>query len=300
MKNSRLRRITVTIAPEAEDAVVELLGRLFPNPASVYADLETGKVTATVYCEKATDWNLRQQRALREGLELIRQCGLDLGTGDIHADTIRREDWAESWKRHFHPLDIAGRLLVRPSWHKQRLKSGQMEIVLDPGLSFGTGHHATTSFCLTTLVQTRVEGTEQSFFDIGTGSGILAIAAARLGYRPIEAFDFDTEAVRVAKTNAAYNKVEKQVRILRRDLTKMSADGRRYSVVAANLIFDLLLAERDRILSRVQPDGTLILAGILETQFARVVKAYRQAGWHLIETRVEKEWQSGAFRQRAR
>lgn len=295
MKATRLQKITLSITSEAEDAVVEMLHTLFPNPASVYQDMETGETTATVYCENKSDWSMAKKKALQQGLARIRECGIDTGSASLTVQSIRKEDWAESWKRHFKPLEIGRALLVRPSWVKRRLKKGQSEIVLDPGLSFGTGHHATTSFCLNSLVVARNTGQPQSFLDIGTGSGILSIAAAKLGYDPIEAFDFDPEAVRVAKINAKSNRVDGKIKIVRRDLTKTSPKGRRYSVVAANLIFDLLIAERDRILNRVQPDGTLILAGILQTQFKRVDAVYRQAGWKLVDSRVEKEWQSGMF-----
>ena len=166
-------------------------------------------------------------------------------------------------------------------------------------MSFGTGHHATTGFCLKQLVATRKDGLKQSFLDIGTGSGILAIAAAKLGYAPVRCFDFDPESVRVAKANAAQNEVAQLVRPVRHDLTKLPlASATRYHVVCANLIFDLLIAERDRILSRLRPDGVLVLAGILQTQFAKVKRAYQQAGLKLIATEVDKEWQSGAFLRR--
>ena len=139
-----------------------------------------------------------------------------------------------------------------------------------------------------------------SLLDIGTGSGILAIAAAKLGYAPVRCFDFDPESVRVAKANAAQNGVAHLVKPVRHDLTKLPlVSATRYDVVCANLIFDLLLTERDRILNRLRPDGVLVLAGILQTQFPKVARAYRQAGLRLIATEVEKEWQSGAFVWRA-
>ena len=127
-------------------------------------------------------------------------------------------------------------------------------------------------------------------------SGILAISAAKLGYAPVEAFDFDPEAVRVARDNARQNRVAEAVRIAQRDLTKVPRASRtRYDVVCANLIFDLLIAERERVVNRLKPEGVLVLAGILATQFPRVVEAYARAGMQLVATKVEKEWQSGSF-----
>ncbi|HSH94998.1 MAG TPA: hypothetical protein VK968_12685, partial [Roseimicrobium sp.] len=100
MKATRLQKITLSITSEAEDAVVEMLRTLFSNPASVYQDMETGETSATVYCEKKSDWNPATQLALNRGLARIRECGIDTGTATVTVQSIRKEDWAESWKRH--------------------------------------------------------------------------------------------------------------------------------------------------------------------------------------------------------
>ena len=166
--------------------------------------------------------------------------------------------------------------------------------MLDPGLSFGTGQHATTSFCLRCLAQARHAGTRQSFLDIGSGSGILAISAAKLGYGPVEAFDFDPQAVRATRANARDNQVKITARL--KDLTKEPLKpARRYDMVCANLIFDILIGQARKICKRVKPDGSLVLAGILTTQFDRVRCAFEAQGMRLAATRVEKEWQSGRF-----
>jgi ribosomal protein L11 methyltransferase len=193
-------------------------------------------------------------------------------------------------------MEVGRALLIRPSWTRRKLKKGQQEIVLDPGLSFGTGQHPTTKFCLEQLVASRQEGKKQSFLDIGTGSGILSIAATKLGYAPVEAFDFDPEAVRIARENAEQNRVLKNLRITRKDLTKIPLKpARQYDVICANLIYDLLLEQKERIINRLRPGGELILAGILQTQFAQVRSAFEQAGLRLTTHRVEGEWESGAF-----
>jgi len=299
MKSAPLTQVSIATSREAEEAVAELLLRVFGQTPSTYFDAETGETTVSTYLEKPAQWSTAARAKLRSGLAALAECGIDIGPGEISASRVRREDWAESWKRHFKPLVIGDALLIKPSWVKQKPRKGQAVVILDPGLSFGTGHHATTGFCLKQLVATRKVGLKQSFLDIGTGSGILAIAAAKLGYAPVRCFDFDPESVRVAKANAAQNEVAQLVRPVRHDLTKLPlASATRYDVVCANLIFDLLIAERDRILNRLRPDGVLVLAGILETQFARVKRAYQQAGWKLVATEVEKEWQSGAFVRR--
>lgn len=319
-----LTQVSIATTSEAEEAVGELLLRVLGQTPSTYTDAETGETTVSTYIERGV-WGPGKWGELLRGLRTLRECGLTVGVGEITATNIRREDWAESWKRHFKPLDIGGALLLKPSWVKRKPRKGQAVVVLDPGLSFGTGHHATTGFCLKQLVAVRKgaglrlrlgvrscgdslaltrnlnldPAPPLSLLDIGTGSGILAISAAKLGYAPVRCFDFDPESVRVAKANAAQNGVARLVRPARQDLTKLPlASATRYDVVCANLIYDLLIAERDRILNRVKPGGVLVLAGILQTQFAKVERAYRRAGWRLIATEVEKEWQSGAFRRR--
>jgi len=163
-------------------------------------------------------------------------------------------------------------------------------------LSFGTGHHPTTAFCLRQLVARRTPATPQSLLDLGTGSGILAIAAAKLGYGPIDALDLDPEAIRIARTNARRNNVARQVRFLQRSVGKLSVkSGRRYGLICANLSSELLLREPRRIVASLRHDGVLVLAGVLNREFSSVRRAYESVGLRLIATRREREWRSGTF-----
>jgi len=299
MKAGPLLKVSIRTIAAAEDPVMELLARVFDSSASVFHDLESGTVTASVYLQKSSEWTPARQRELRAGLDALRQLGLDLGPAIISRKSIRREDWAESWKRHFKPIEIGHALLLQPSWSKRKPRHGQAVVVLDPGLSFGTGQHPTTRFCLEQLAAVRAEDLPRSFLDIGTGSGILAIAAAKLGYRPVKAFDFDPDSVRVARENARRNDVSRRLHLAQADLTQLpSRSPKKFDLVCSNLIYDLLLAERSRILNRVAPGGILVLAGILTTQFELVQRAYEEKGWNLIASREMKEWKSGAFQKR--
>ncbi len=142
---------------------------------------------------------------------------------------------------------------------------------------------------------------QQSFLDIGTGSGILAIAAVKLGYQPVRALDFDPEAVRVAQANARVNQIQTKLEIARDDATKLPLrPARKYDLVCANLISNLLIAERRRIVAQVNRGGTLVLAGILRTEFLEVAKAFEGLGLQLVRCKVEKEWRSGSFSFKAR
>ncbi|MGN6555574.1 MAG: 50S ribosomal protein L11 methyltransferase [Verrucomicrobiota bacterium] len=293
MKNKPLWKVALVTTPEAEDAVSELLQSVLNQPASSYTDVETLQTTVTSYLEKKPDWT-KTRRALMQGLDRIKQCGLNCGAGKPSLKQVRREDWAESWKRHFKPIEIGSALLIKPSWSKRPVRKGQAVVILDPGLSFGTGQHPTTSFCLQQLAE-RCDSA-QTFLDIGTGSGILAIAAAKLGYQSIEAFDFDPESVRVARENARKNRVPNKIHLYRADLTRLpKRSAKKYDVICANLISTLLIAERDRILARLKPDGVLIVAGILKSEFHEVEAAFAGAGFQLSASRSENEWRSGAF-----
>jgi ribosomal protein L11 methyltransferase len=319
----QLWKVSVSTTPEAEDAVTELLHSFFEQPVSSYTDVETGEVTVATYLSRSALKNRRvlECAALHDGLRRIQRCRLNIGSGEITFKKIRREDWAESWKRHFKPIEIASALLIKPGWARQRPKKGQAVVILDPGLSFGTGQHPTTAFCLQELVTARfkfrasgfavgtrpfrkkqkleTQNSKPAFLDIGTGSGILAIAAAKLDYAPVDAFDFDPEAVRIALGNARKNRVSRRVRITRADVTKLAIRSRKqYDLICANLISTLLVAEHRRILSRLKRNGVLVVAGILGTEFAQVQKAYERAGLRLVASRTKKEWRSGAFTYR--
>lgn len=296
MKQPSLWRFSAEVRPEAEAAAMEWITAELDAGASSYTDAETGRVWVSVYLPRKSadaeplDSRLRAELAAAFGAEVVRSAGWR---------RLRAKNWAESWKRHFRPLRIGSQLLIRPSWSRRKARPGQKLIVLDPGLSFGTGHHATTSFCLAQVAAQRLRGARQSFLDIGTGSGILAIAAAKLGYSPIEAFDFDPESIRVARANARRNHVFAKIRLRQADLTELPPARQKYDLVCANLISTLLLDEQRRILDRLAPGGALILAGILADEFDSVRRHYERAGLKFFRGRSQKEWRSGAFKRQA-
>src|SRR5438128_2022984 len=246
---TRLWQISLTVPVEAEEAVAALFESLFRRPPSVYTDAETPTSAVSAYCPKLPSPERDLRARLRTGLQQIQSCGLDIGAARIAIRKLRGEAWADSWKKHFQPLEISRALLVKPSWSRRRPRAGQAVVVLDPGLSFGTGQHPTTAFCLEQLVACRPAGRARSMLDIGTGSGILAIAAAKLGYHPVHAFDFDPGAVRVARANAFQNRVEERIRIYLQDLTRLPLRCvGTFDVVCANLASDLLIGQSKRIL----------------------------------------------------
>lgn len=295
-KRRPLWSVSVQTTREAEDAVSEMLSDLFGCHASSYFDFEAGKCHAGVYVHGQIGPDAR--RKIQEGLNHIGDCQLDTGPAKISIGRVRKEDWAESWKRHFKPIEFGDLLLVKPTWSKKKPRRNQAVVILDPGLSFGTGQHPTTAFCLSEIAKNsprlKLKKNGQAFLDIGTGSGILAIAAARLGYAPVRALDFDAEAVRAARANARRNGVN--IRIVRGDATRLpKRPKKRFHFICANLISGLLVKGRGRILAQLRRDGILVLSGILKREFSDVRRTYEEMGLKMVSTKGEKEWQSGSF-----
>ena len=296
MKRRILWKLSVSTSEEAEEAVAELVAAWFGQPASTYTDLETGQTTVTTYLETKPDWSTAARGRFNGALKQIKGFGSKSGRAKVRLAKLRPENWAEAWKRYFKPLEIGAKLLIKPSWSRRPPKRGQVTVVLDPGMSFGTGQHPTTSYCLSELARWRQPGRAQPFLDIGTGSGILALAAAKLGYGPIEAFDLDRDAIKVAGANAQRNKVSELIRFQCQDISTLPPGSRmQYSVVCANLISNLLLAERECILGRLEKGGLLVLAGILTIEFTQVQAVYEAAGLRLVNSREKREWRSGSF-----
>ena len=286
--------VRVLTTPEAGEPVGALLESIFGTTASVWSEDGSSEAKVTVYLERESV-DPAEEASLGQGLEILRAAGLDVGAGDWAVERVKREDWSESWKKHFSPIEVGDRLLVKPEWEVTEPKLGQAVVILNPGMSFGTGHHATTLFCLEQLAECMPVGGGKSLLDVGTGSGILAISAAKLGYDPVEAWDFDPVAVDVARRNAEQNGLGQVLAFKERDLTKMSPGGRQFDVVCANLMSELLVAEKAKLASGLRPAGRLVLAGILEEQFGEVEAAFCGLGMDIIAAESLDEWRSGAF-----
>ncbi|HEY3855284.1 MAG TPA: 50S ribosomal protein L11 methyltransferase [Verrucomicrobiae bacterium] len=289
-------QVSISTNGEGEEAVAGLLERTFSQLPSVFRDEDTRATLVTVYPKRLPLPQTRLRGALREGLARLREFDIDPGKTRITIKPLPRRNWADSWKHHFKPIEIGSKLLIKPGWSRRRPLAGQSVVILDPGLSFGTGHHPTTLFCLEQIAKFHRSDAKQSFLDIGTGSAILAIAAAKLGFEPVLAFDCDPEAVRAARSNVKQNDVERLVQLRRGDLLKWPAKARRkYDLVCANLTADLLLANAEKICDLVKPHGRLVLAGILDREFPDVTKKLHRIGLTTERTRLHKFWKSGQF-----
>ncbi len=280
---------------ESGDLVPELLSAMEYDFSS-WRDAETGKLSHTLYFKT-------EEEAIRTAEKLEHLRGewkeMDITLGEIAIRPLKKEDWAESWKLHFKPIEISAHLAITPTWIPFHPKPDQKVIVLDPGMSFGTGQHATTKFCLTQIdrfVQEQNAGVSGlSLLDAGCGSGILAIAAEKFGFGEIAAFDIDPDATRIAKENAAMNDDAGKIHFSTSALIDFNSEGIRYDVVAANILSSALLAGKDKLLSLLKPGGHLIIAGVLDKEYPIVRQAFEEAGCREYASTEEAQWRGGAF-----
>ena len=189
--------------------------------------------------------------------------------------TVREDDWAEAWKTHYQPLRVGKRLLVRPLWVDVDLAQEDIEIALDPGMAFGTGTHPTTQLCLEAL-ETMAEPAID-VLDLGCGSGILAIAAAKLGAGKVLALDIDPIAVRATRENAARNGVAQQIVAEQGSLESVLSSARRFDMVMVNILARIIIEMTDRQLGQIlRPGGVAIFSGIIDSQVEAVEASLRR------------------------
>ncbi len=201
--------------------------------------------------------------------------------------TLPDKDWGESWKKFFKPVKVTSRIIVKPPWRSIRLKRGQILIEITPGLAFGTGTHATTQLCIRTLAKRlRVKGL--SVLDVGTGSGILAIIAAKLEASEVWGVDTDDLSVEIAGENVERNNVSHRVRIR---LGTVGDVRRTFDVVVANIDLRVLKRMRWPLLRRVKPGGYLVLSGLLAEEEKALRKRYLDTGqFQFKEIKKQGEW----------
>jgi len=228
-------------------------------------------------------------------IESLRRYCVDAGCASadrfsIDTRTIADEDWAQNWKQHFRPQSIGERLYVCPPWDAIA-PAGRLAIVVDPGMAFGTGHHATTRGCLELLEHTvRTERIERAL-DVGTGSGILAIALAKLGVGEVSAVDNDPQAFAIAGTNAAVNGCG-AIHIR----TTLENISRNVDLIVANLFANLLRELAPRLTGLLRSGGTLICSGFLASDEDGVRRAYEAVGFTPVGRREMESWITLAMR----
>ena len=199
---------------------------------------------------------------------------------------VEQEDWQNGWKKYYHSMEIGRRLAVVPSWETYENTDGRAVLKLDPGMAFGTGTHETTSLCLETL-DSMVKGGER-VLDIGTGSGILAIAALKLGAAEAEGVDIDPMCVRTAGENAERNGVAEHFTVLVGDLSD-KASGK-YNIITANIVAAAILSLAPHVPVLMAPGARFIASGIIDTRKDEVLAGLRAAGLEPVEIKEKRGW----------
>jgi ribosomal protein L11 methyltransferase len=299
-------QLSVAADHEAVEAVSEILSRAAPGGTSVEPAFEL------VEEGLAAQVDLTRPALVRAHLPLLDVAAVrdaviraerDLGhlqafglrpIGDLTATIVHEADWANAWKAHFPVLRVGHRIVIRPTWRRHRRQPGDVVLALDPGMAFGTGLHPTTRLCLAALegladrgVLTggAADGRPARVLDVGSGSGILAVAAAKLGVESVLAVDVDPIAVEASAANARRNRLARTIRA--REGSAPSGEGP-FDVVLANLIASLLVTLADGLIADLRPGGVLLASGIFANREADVVTAFEARG--LV---IDRRWEEG-------
>lgn len=219
-------------------------------------------------------------------IALLPSFGLDIGEGSVSLSNVNESDWANEWKKYYKPTKVGKKIVVKPSWEEYEKQEGDLIIELDPGMAFGTGTHETTSMCIREL-ENYVDETK-TVFDIGCGSGILAIAAAQLGAKEVVAGDLDEVAVKVSKENCEINHVSDKVVVKHGSLFEV-VDSKA-DVIVANIIADIIKILAKDVSKFLKEDGVFISSGIILAKIDEVCEALEENGFEIVKVERLGEW----------
>jgi ribosomal protein L11 methyltransferase len=293
--------LSVAADVEAVEAVSEILGRVAPGGTSVEpafelvdeglgARVDTTRPAIVRAYVPARD-PAASDRAVAEATEALghlQAFGLR-PIGELRTRVVHEADWATAWQAHFPVLRLGRRIVIRPTWRRHAARDGDVVIALDPGMAFGTGLHPTTRLCLEALERLADRGAVAGsrVLDVGCGSGILALAAAKLGAADVLGVDPDPIAIEATTANAARNAVGDRVRA--REGTLPGGTGP-YGIVLANLIASLLITLAPALRAELADGGTLLASGIFVDREPEVRSAFESAGLVVVERSEEGEW----------
>lgn len=295
-QRGRWLELSVEAMAEAVDAVVDLFSRysyqggvavshaVAPAPdqeGGTIDETKPARVAAYLPLDEFADQRIE---AIRQGLWHLEQIQ---PIGELHIRVIAEEDWAESWKQFFPVLHIGKHIVIRPSWQDYTPQSGEIVIDLDPGMAFGTGLHPTTRHCLELLEDLPLQGA--TLLDAGAGSGILSIAAIKLGAQAVDAVELDPVAIDVLKANLLRNNVASAVTVHQGDILSLPLP-QRYSCIVANIFARVLIEAAPRFRRALMPSGLMILSGIITEARDDVVQRYRHLGFTVRDQRQEGDW----------
>lgn len=223
---------------------------------------------------------------IKEKIQGLKDFGIDIGEAIVELSQVDEQDWANEWKNYYKPTKVGKNVVVKPTWEEYEEKEGDLIIELDPGMAFGTGTHETTTMCIQQLE--KYVKKDSKVFDIGCGSGILAIAAAKLGAKEVVAVDLDEVAVKVSKENINLNKVENKVVALHGNLTEVIKD--KADIVVANIIADIIKILAKDVANFMKEDAVFISSGIIHAKVDEVKESLIENGFEVVEVQTLGEW----------
>lgn len=267
-------------------------GELYDVPLN---DIPEGLAVIKGYFSEGTDM-VELQSEVHPRIEELSEFGIDTGEVRYETRTVDENDWATAWKQYFKPVRVSERLTIKPTWEEYTPESPDEKIIeLDPGMAFGTGTHPTTSLCLRTL-ETVIQGGEE-VIDVGTGSGILAIGAIKLGAKHVLALDLDPVAVISARENVELNGLEQQITVKESDLLSVlgSQDPALgvqlpVKVVVANILAEIILLFVDDVYNALESGGTYIVSGIWKNKEQVVHDALVASGFEVSAIHRDEDW----------
>lgn len=299
------QEICVKTEPEAVEAVADVFYRLgsggvvIEDPSELRRMAQSGEWDAFELAEESLAMTLPQvkgylpsneeflgkmEELTTELAEIMTRLGKEPCCLSIKP--VNEEDWANSWKVYFKPMKIGERLVVRPTWEEYKPEPDDLVVVLDPGMAFGTGSHATTTMCAHFLEKHLHPGAR--VIDVGTGSGILAMSAALLGAEEILALDYDAVAVKVATENINLNNLQSKITIRQNDL--LSGVVMKADFIVANIIADIIIRLLPQVKECLNPDGLFVSSGIIGDRRNDVIQAAETLGFVLYEEQIQEDW----------
>ena len=222
---------------------------------------------------------------VNEKLVELKEMGIDLGEAKVEHEKMYEEDWANTWKQYYKPSKVGEKIVVKPIWEEYEQKEGELVVNLDPGMAFGTGTHETTRMCIQALEKYVKE--ESTVFDVGCGSGILAIAAAKLGAKLAVGVDLDPVAVESSIENVGYNNLN-NIEILNGNLVEV-IDGKA-DIVVANILAEIICILTDDVKRVMKDGGVFITSGIIHDRVDMVCEKLEATGFEVIEKNRDGEW----------
>lgn len=267
----------------------DILGREQGPLTWDFADINVlehkGKV-AVVKAYFAEEDNIEEILAyVNEKLVELKEIGINLGEAKVEHEKMHEEDWANTWKQYYKPSKVGKKIVVKPIWEEYEKKSGELVVNLDPGMAFGTGTHETTRMCIQALERYVKE--ESTVFDVGCGSGILAIAAAKLGSKLAVGVDLDPVAVESSMENVGHNNLN-NIEILHGNLVEV-IDGKA-DIVVANILAEIICILTDDVKRVMKDGGVFITSGIIHDRVEMVCEKLESTGFEVIEKNKDGEW----------